>query len=73
MKYQKEPLQKFPQQLAFALNNYTTHNLDISQFNNIVFCGLGGSGIASHIVKAYFSDQCPLPMEVISTPSPISN
>lgn len=66
MKYQKEPLQKFPLQLAFALNNYSPHQLDIKQFNNIVFCGLGGSGIASHIVKAFFSSQCPVPMEVIS-------
>jgi len=66
MKYQKEPLLKFPEQLAFALTNYSAHHLEIKQFNNIVFCGLGGSGIASHIVKAYFSDQCPLPMEVIS-------
>lgn len=66
MKYQKEPLEKFPQQLAFALKNYSAYKLDINQFNNIVFCGLGGSGIASHIVKAYFSSQCPIPMEVIS-------
>jgi len=66
MKYQKEPLQKFPMQLAFALHNYSSHDLDIKQFNNIVFCGLGGSGIASHIVKAYFSSLCPIPMDVIS-------
>jgi glucose/mannose-6-phosphate isomerase len=66
MKYQKEALQKFPLQLSFALKNYTSHQLDIKQFNNIVFCGLGGSGIASHIVKAYFSNICPIPMEVIS-------
>lgn len=66
MKYQKEPLQKFAHQLAFALKNYSAHQLDITKFNNIVFCGLGGSGIASHIVKAYFSAQCPIPMEVIS-------
>jgi glucose/mannose-6-phosphate isomerase len=66
MKYQKEPLKKFPQQLAFALKSYSPHLLDINQFNNIVFCGLGGSGIASHIVKAYFSVHCPIPMEVIS-------
>jgi glucose/mannose-6-phosphate isomerase len=66
MKYQKEALQKFPLQLAFALKNFTPHHLEVSKFNNIVFCGLGGSGIASHIVKAYFSAKCPLPMEVIS-------
>jgi glucose/mannose-6-phosphate isomerase len=66
MKYQKEPLQKFPAQVAFALQNYKPHHLDINNFNNIVFCGLGGSGIASHIVKAYFSSICPVPMEVIS-------
>ena len=66
MKYQTEPLSKFSSQIAFALKNYTPHNFKIENYENILFCGLGGSGIAGRIVKSYFYNICNLPIEVVS-------
>jgi glucose/mannose-6-phosphate isomerase len=40
--------------------------LKSSQFDNIVICGLGGSGIGGRIAKSYFSDKANLPIEVYS-------
>ena len=38
----------------------------MKEFDNVLLCGLGGSGIAGRIVKNYFADSFPLPVEVIS-------
>lgn len=66
MKYQQQFLEQFPYQVEYSLNNYVRHNLNIDNFNNIVICGLGGSGIAGRIIKSFFYDVSPVPVEVIS-------
>lgn len=66
MKFQKEALSKFPEQIEFAIKNYVRHNLEADQFNNIVLCGLGGSGIAGRIIKSFYSNRSTLPIEVVS-------
>lgn len=66
MKYQSENLSKFPEQIKYALKNYQTHVFKAGNFDNIILGGLGGSGIAGHIVKSFFQDTCPLPVEVVS-------
>jgi glucose/mannose-6-phosphate isomerase len=66
MKYQKAFLERFPDQIEFALQNYDRHNLEIDQFSNIVIGGLGGSGIAGRIVKSYFQSSCSIPVEIVS-------
>lgn len=66
MKYQSQDLAKFPEQIRFVLKNYQSHIFKAGNFENIILCGLGGSGIAGHIVKSFFYDTCPLPVEVIS-------
>jgi len=66
MKYQKKYLEKFPQQIEYTLNNYIRHNLSIDNFQNIVICGLGGSGIAGRIAKSFFYEISPVPVEVVS-------
>lgn len=59
-------LENFYHQIQFAMNNYKSHGLQASQFNNIVIAGLGGSGIGGRIAKSYFADKSTLPIEVYS-------
>jgi glucose/mannose-6-phosphate isomerase len=66
MKFQKDVLKKFPNQVEYALENYVRHNLSEKDFSNIVLAGLGGSGIAGRIVKGFFNNISTLPIEVIS-------
>jgi len=66
MKYQKDALAKFPEQIQFAIDNYVRHNYTIDNIHNIVLAGLGGSGIAGRIVKSFFLERTPVPVEVIS-------
>jgi len=66
MKYQAEALSKFSSQIKFALDNYKPHGLKVENFENILLCGLGGSGIAGRIVKSYFFGVSQLPVEIIS-------
>lgn len=66
MKYQSEQLKNFSKQIDFVLANYTKHQLKVSQFNNIVAGGLGGSGIGARIAKVLFIDKLAIPVEVIS-------
>lgn len=66
MKYQAKDLGQFPTQIRYAVANYRSTGLDIENFDNILLCGLGGSGIAGRIIKSYFLAQSPLPIEVIS-------
>ena len=66
MKYQSEQLKNFSKQIDFVLANYTKHQLKVSQFNNIVAGGLGGSGIGARIAKVLFMDKLAIPVEVIS-------
>jgi glucose/mannose-6-phosphate isomerase len=66
MKYQGKDLAQFANQIQFALDNYTPHGFSATQFDNVLLCGLGGSGIAGRIVKNYFMHSFPLPVEVVS-------
>src|SRR6185437_14161057 len=66
MKYQSKDLRQFPEQIRYAVANYKPSGIKFDQFDNILLCGLGGSGIAGRIIKSYFFDKCPVPIEVIS-------
>ena len=66
MKYLAPQIEKFSKQIAFALDNYTSHGLKQNQFQHIIIAGLGGSGIAGRIVKNFLADKIDLPIEVIS-------
>lgn len=66
MNPQHEALRKFGYQIAFAINNYSNHNLKLTDYNNVLIGGLGGSGIGGRIVKTLFNDEFPLPVEVVA-------
>lgn len=66
MKYQKQSLGAFFSQIEFSLESYTPHGKKITDYDNIIICGLGGSGIAGRIVKSFFMRKCPVPIEVMS-------
>ena len=59
-------LDNFTEQFDFVLNNYTSHDLNINQFENIIMGGLGGSGIVAVLAKNLFFDKCPIPIETIA-------
>lgn len=56
----------FQTQLEFACNNYKEHSFKKEDYDNIVICGLGGSGIGGKLAKNYFSEKSPYPIEVVS-------
>ncbi len=66
MKYQKDDLSKFPDQIAYALAQYQPHGLEAQRFENIILSGLGGSGIAGRLAKSFMFGTSTLPIEVIS-------
>jgi glucose/mannose-6-phosphate isomerase len=59
-------LKSFSNQIEFSLEYYSHHRILRSEIDNLVMGGLGGSGIAGHIVKNYFSDKIDIPVEVVS-------
>lgn len=66
MNAQHDALRKFSYQINYANTNYKKHGLSVSQFNNIVIGGLGGSGIGGRIVKSLFAQELPIPVECIA-------
>jgi len=66
MEYLSKELAKFSSQIKFAVDNYKVHGIDKESINNVIICGMGGSGVAGRIVKAYFQDKFDLPIEVVS-------
>ena len=66
MNEQHEALKKFSSQIEFALNNYSSHGLSASNFNNILIGGLGGSGIGGRIVRSLFINEFPIPVECVA-------
>lgn len=62
----KEVLENFEQQIDFALSNYIPHKYSVESFNNVIICGLGGSGISGRMVKAYLTDKISIPIETVS-------
>src|SRR5687767_14644549 len=59
-------LNDFTSQITFVLNTYKNHNLKVTDFSNVVLGGMGGSGIAGQIVKSWFFDKMPVPVETIA-------
>ena len=59
-------LESFTEQFEYVLDNYTTHGLQIDDFDNIVLGGLGGSGIGAVLAKNWLFDKCPLPIEAVA-------
>lgn len=69
-------LENFTEQFDYVLQNYTAHGLQVNQYDNIVLGGLGGSGIGAVIIKNWFFDKCPIPIETVADyhlPKYISN
>jgi glucose/mannose-6-phosphate isomerase len=66
MNEQHEALRKFSYQINYAVNNYKPHGLKATDFNNIIIAGLGGSGIGGQIVKAFFSNDMPIPVNCVA-------
>jgi len=53
-----------PKQCLHAWNeveNLSVIKKDYSQIENIVFCGMGGSGLAARVIETAFSDKLKLP------------
>ena len=59
-------LENFTEQFDFVLDNYTNHEMNVNQFDNIVMGGLGGSGIGAVIAKNWFFDKCSIPIETVA-------
>ena len=59
-------LENFKEQFEYAIGHYTSHNKKISNYNNIIIGGLGGSGIGGRIARSYFINEMPVPVEVFS-------
>jgi len=62
----EEAAKNFNSQIQYSLENYKEHGLLVSSYNNIVICGLGGSGIGGRLAMSYFKEISPLPIEVVS-------
>jgi glucose/mannose-6-phosphate isomerase len=59
-------LDNFHHQITWSIQNYCSHGLNSSAFNNVVIGGLGGSGIGGRIARLATINQFPLPIEVFS-------
>lgn len=66
MKYLGTELGEFSEQIKFAVNQYKEHGIRKDDLENVIVCGLGGSGIAGKITKDYFIDKFDLPIELVS-------
>lgn len=58
-------LKDFTEQIEYVLEQYTNHGHSIDSFDNIVLCGLGGSGIASTIVQDFYFLSSPKSITVV--------
>ena len=62
----KELIKEFPSQLRESVNISRLFELKVNRtINNIVLCGLGGSGIGGEIIKAWTRNTSNLPIEVV--------
>lgn len=66
MNAQHEALKKFGYQIQYAVDRYTAHGLKADSFSNIVIAGMGGSGIGGMIVRSFFMNRMPVPVECVS-------
>lgn len=64
-----EMIQAFIGQLKEALNICDQHplQLNIETIQNVVICGMGGSGIGGDFVKSWVANEAPYPIEVIKS------
>jgi len=61
---------QFPKQIADAItiaNKSTLNFYKDKTFNNVVICGMGGSGIGGRMVSQLFADQSSLPIILIQS------
>lgn len=67
MKYQGEHLAQFSAQISYALTQFEQQPFSLDKpINNIVICGLGGSGIAGRLVSNFVLDSCSIPISIVS-------
>jgi len=62
----EDSLEKFSDQIAFALKSYQPHGIKSEAISNVVLGGLGGSGIGARFVKNFYFDNANVPIEVVS-------
>jgi glucose/mannose-6-phosphate isomerase len=62
----KDLIQDFPLHLAISLSECEPIPLEIPKlpFKNVLFCGMGGSGIGSKIVSEWVVDEIAIPMVI---------
>lgn len=65
MNEQHQALKKFGYQINTAVEKYTPHGFQLSDFRNVLISGLGGSGIGGRIAKSLYQATFPLPIECI--------
>lgn len=59
-------LDSFHQQISYVLNSYKAHGKQVSDYQNIIIGGLGGSGIGGRLARLAFFTSSPIPIEVFS-------
>jgi len=62
--YMRKLIDAFPLNLKEAIEITTQNPLkkDYSTFNNVVICGMGGSGIGGKLVSSWISDEIKIPV-----------
>lgn len=66
MNEQHEALKKFSYQINYSIDHYKPHGLKATDFNNIIIAGLGGSGIGGQFVKAFYTNEAPVPIQCVA-------
>lgn len=68
MNYQGADLATFPNQIEFAISEFKPEAVAHlkGKIDHIVICGLGGSGIAGRITKAYFQSTCSINIDLVA-------
>lgn len=62
----EKSLDAFHEQITYALDNYSSHGIEIESISNIVMGGLGGSGIGAKFTKTFYYDIANTSIEVVS-------
>lgn len=68
MNYQGADLATFPNQIEFAISEFNSDTIAHlkGKVQHIVICGLGGSGIAGRITKAYFQQSSSISIDLVA-------
>jgi glucose/mannose-6-phosphate isomerase len=64
---QHDALKKYTWQINYALEHYTSHGLLANDFNHVLICGMGGSGIGGQLVRSIFTSTFPLPIATLAS------